>query len=335
MEKIGGQQMILEWYETMKARKWMKKNIPFLYTWHAYVGNELKLFQAFKSPKTQEEVAIKLSISKDLLKSWVEVGIAIDHLKEKTSGTFQVKKLKLLPKKGSLSGALLKEMMELHIPSLLSYPELMRSDSKIHFDHEKHGDVVAKTSRLIETIAFPSYQKLIKEGEVKSIIDVGCGYGGYLQKLAEEQPHIDMVGIDNHSLVAQKAEKLCGQFSNIKIVHADVNEWDPSNSKNDLVMLNNIMHYIAPDNRVKLLARISKWIQEKGKVVIITPVKNGQYGKEFSAAFNSFFNAQSNLYPLPDKRELEDMADKISMKITQFEPIIKEGSWYVAVLDHK
>ncbi|WP_100405842.1 class I SAM-dependent methyltransferase [Bacillus solitudinis] len=327
--------MLGEWRETIKARKWLKKNIPFLYSWHAYVGNELKLFKAFKHPKTVDEVANNLSVPKDLLKSWVDVGVAINHLKKKSSESFQVRKLQLLPKRGSLSGALLKEMMELHIPSLLSYPDLMKTNTKRHFDHQKHGDVVARTSRLIETIAYPIYKKLIKEGEISSIVDVGCGHAGYLQKVAEEQPNIEMVGIDNHPLVVQRATEACGSFSNIKIIHADLHEWAPTNQKNDLVMLNNIMHYIDLDKRESLLSRVSKWTHKKGKIIIITPVRNAQYGKEFSATFNSFFSAHSNLHPLPNQTELETIAANIGMKISQFNPLIKTGSWYIAVFEHK
>ena len=327
--------MAFEWVETIRAQKWMKKNIPFLYSWHAYVGHELNLFHEFKQSKSIDEVAESTSVSKELLKSWVEVGVSIRHLKKKSNETYQTRKLKILPKSGSLSGALLKEMMELHIPSLLAYPELMKSQSKLDFNAEKHGDTVAKTSRLIESIAYPKFKKMIKEDKVSSIIDVGCGYAGYLQNIAKDHRKIQMVGIDNHPVVAEKAKENCEAFSNIDIVHADVNEWAPANKENDMVMINNVMHYIEPSIRVDFLSKISQWIHKKGKLIIITPVKNTPYGKEFSAVFNSFFSAHSNLYTLPEQEEFERIAEKLSMKISRFEPIIKEGSWYIAVLEHK
>lgn len=327
--------MISEWYEMIKARKWMKKNIPFLYAWHAYVGHELDLFEAFKKSQTISYVANKQDISKDLLQSWIEVGVAINHLKERKSGRYKVNRRLLLPKRNSLSGTLLKEMMELHIPSLLSYPELLKTKSKIEFDDKKHGEVVARTSRLIEAIAYPNYKNLINNGNVKSIIDVGCGHGGYLQRIAQEYPHIKMVGIDKHPHVVESAEKVCESLENVNIIHADVNEWNPPSKENDLVMMNNIMHYVAPDKRFDLVAKMSKWLHKTGKIIIITPVRNSEHGKEFSAVFNSFFSAHSNLHTLPTKTDLETIANKLGMRMRQFDPIIKEGSWYVAVIENK
>ncbi|MBM7663275.1 2-polyprenyl-3-methyl-5-hydroxy-6-metoxy-1,4-benzoquinol methylase [Bacillus mesophilus] len=327
--------MLAEWYETLKARKWMKKNVPFLYSWHAYVGNECKLFLAFKKPQTVSEVATTHGLPEDLLQSWVEIGVAIRHLKKTSSNSYQVKRLKLFPNKGSLSGALLKEMMELHIPSLLAYPDLMTAKDKLTFDHDKHGDTVAKTSRLIETIAFPNYKKIIKEKDVSSILDIGCGYGGYLQRIARHKDDVHMHGLDFNPQVVKQAEKACKEYSNIEIFRADVNEWEPTNQKYDLIMLNNVMHYISPSKRSKLLLRVSKWLKKEGHIVIITPFKYSRHGKEFSAAFNSFFHAQSNLYSLPSEAEVKKIVKQIRMEIKELKPIIKEGSWYITVLEQR
>jgi hypothetical protein len=64
------------------------------------------------------------------------------------------------PKEESSSGVILKEMMELHIPSLLTYPDMMRNSNRNRFDSEKHADTVAQTSRLLEVIALPKIAKL-------------------------------------------------------------------------------------------------------------------------------------------------------------------------------
>ncbi|MFA9557932.1 trans-aconitate 2-methyltransferase [Evansella sp. AB-rgal1] len=326
--------MFSEWLEMIKARKWIKKNVPFLYSWHAYVGAELNLFDIFKKPLSVEEAANRAAVSRNLLKTWVEVGVVLKHLKQNKSGTYQVKRLKLFPKKGSHSGALMKEMMELHIPSLLDYPELMKEDSKLVFNHEKHGGTVAQASRLIEPVAYPSLKKVIRESNATAVIDVGCGSGGYLHKLANDHPELVMTGIDNHPRVAEKAKVACESAANVEIIHADVHHWNPPMKNNDVVMLNNLLHYVKPEKRIDILSRISRWIHHKGKIVLISPVKNSEYGKEFSSAFNSFFHAHSNLHPLPDQRELEEIAEVTHMKITQFDPIIKEGSWYLVVMEN-
>lgn len=70
-------------------------------------------------------------------------------------------------------------MMELHIPSLLTYPDMMRNRNCNHFDSEKHADTVAQTSRLLEVIALPKIAKLLKENDKQRVLDIGCGEGEY------------------------------------------------------------------------------------------------------------------------------------------------------------
>ena len=124
-----------------KARMYMKRNEPFLYSWHAYVGYELDLFKAFDRPMSQYDVADALQLDEDLLNQWVNVGVSIGHLKEAGRNRYKTWNAWKLPKpKGNnSSGVLLKEMMELHIPTLLNYPEMMRKQERLHFDEEKHA----------------------------------------------------------------------------------------------------------------------------------------------------------------------------------------------------
>ncbi|MHC8520482.1 hypothetical protein ACPJHQ_03415 [Rossellomorea sp. H39__3] len=114
--------MIGEIVKVWRARSWMKKNVPFLYSWHAYVGYELDLFDSFSRPATIQEIAIQKNLEMDLLEQWVEVGISLKHLKRKDDSKVSTRGKWKLPASKSdphSSGILLKEMMELHIPALL------------------------------------------------------------------------------------------------------------------------------------------------------------------------------------------------------------------------
>ena len=143
------------------ARMYMKRNEPFLSSWHAYVGYELDLFKAFGRPMSKFDVADALDLDEDLLEQWIMVGLSIGHLKEAGRGRYKIANSWKLPKpKGNnSSGVLLKEMMELHIPTLLQYPEMMREKKRSHFDEEKHAPTVAETSRLLEVLAMPKMSK--------------------------------------------------------------------------------------------------------------------------------------------------------------------------------
>ncbi|MGD6794889.1 class I SAM-dependent methyltransferase [Metabacillus indicus] len=326
--------MIAEYVRLYKARSWMKKNLPFLYSWHAYVGYELDLFEIFKSPKTIEEVAASHSLETEILERWVEVGVSIKYLKKvsrnkfKTSRSFMVPDSKRDPKS---VGILLKEMMELHIPALLTYPSIMKTDERQTFDHKQHGATVAETSAMLEQLAYPKLVQILKKNSIHTVVDVGCGHGGYMQKLSKSFPDLTLTGVEVNKDVAEEAANRCSELKNISIDCMDIEEWSPE-KKADLIMMNNLLHYLSPEKRPKVISRLSSSLSANGMITIITPIRKPKHGKQFSSVFNSFFTAFDNLYALPTKRELDALAKQSGMRLQSLKPIIREGGWYFAIL---
>ncbi|ARI76094.1 class I SAM-dependent methyltransferase [Halobacillus mangrovi] len=322
-----------EWVTAMQARKWMKKNESFLPSWHAYVGSELGLFSEFESARTVEAVSEKTGYPYDLLASWVKVGVAVKHLKKRPNSRYRTSKRRCASLMGKDDSpgvkALLKEMMELHLPTMLKYPEIMRSQERALFDHELHGGVVAETSALLEHFAIKKIKKMIRDRNVETIIDLGCGHGGYLRKLALEFPEIQMIGVDLNNKVIERARELSEGFSNIEYVVGDISEWKPKDDhKADVVLLHNIFHYIHPEARHQLLDHIHQYVSKRGLVSVITPINETEHGEAFSSAFNSFFVAHSNLFALPNKKELQEISEHCQFDMFDLDPIVKEGSWY-------
>ncbi|KPL60498.1 class I SAM-dependent methyltransferase [Rossellomorea vietnamensis] len=325
--------MIGEMVKVWRARTWMKKNVPFLYSWHAYVGYEMDLFEKFTKPASIQEVAVAQNIEMDLLEQWVEVGISIKHLKRVEDMKVTTRNRWKLPtskKDPHSSGILLKEMMELHIPALLSYPQLLRNQTKQHFNSDVHGSTVAKTSILLERFAFPKVQKAIKKYNADSILDLGCGEGGYVKRIGERYPDKKMVGIEIHEAVAKAAEQSLKDFENIEIHCGDLHEYEPE-QRFDMIMANNLFHYIDPSERLKFFEKASAWLGSEGVFFVLTPMQKSKHGKQFSSAFNSFFMTFQNLYPIPSQKEMETLAGKTHFKVESVEPIVKEGGWYVMI----
>ncbi|WP_409304355.1 class I SAM-dependent methyltransferase [Peribacillus sp. SCS-155] len=326
--------MIGEYARLLNARNWMKKNIPFLYSWHAYVGYELDLFQKFSEPATVSDVARDTSYEKDLLEQWVDVGVAVNHLKKLSNGRYKTAKKFRIPaskRNPRSTGIILKEMMELHIPTLLAYPELMRNNSKRTFNHEMHGQTVAQTSSLLEQLAYPTFQKLLKKYNYHTVLDLGCGQAGYISRLAEQFTDVDFEGIELNGEVAASAKERCAAQKNIMIRQADLMEFEPQKTY-DVIMMNNLLHYIRPDHRTEVMKRVSGWLSEDGRIAIMTPISHDENGAQFSSAFNSFFSAFNNLYPVPSIRRMKLIAKNAGLIIDQKKAVIKEGGWYVIVL---
>ncbi|MFD1864588.1 methyltransferase domain-containing protein [Planococcus chinensis] len=313
-----------------KARMYMKRNEPFLYSWHAYVGYELDLFRAFDRPMSKFDVADALSLDDDLLEQWIMVGLSIGHLKEAGRGRYKIANAWKLPKpKGdNSSGVLLKEMMELHIPTLLQYPEMMREKKRSHFDEEKHAPTVAETSRLLEVLAMPKMSKKIRENHFKTVLDIGCGEAGYIKKLAERFPDTQFKGIEISPAVAEKAEEMTASIENVEIENTDLWHYQPAQPV-DMVMLNNVIHYIDLEERQALFSELASWLNDGGILSVVTPIAGRVDDPPFANVFNSFFSSFDNLYRLPTREELAEWGEEAGLKMLGIRTVIKEGSWYI------
>ena len=313
-----------------KARMYMKRNEPFLYSWHAYVGYELDLFQAFERPMSKEDVADAYALDENLLEQWVAVGVSIGHLKEAGRGRYKIANAWKLPKtKGdNSSGVLLKEMMELHIPTLLNYPEMMRNRNRLHFDEEKHAGTVAETSRLLEVLAMPKMAKRIREYKVQSVLDIGCGEAGYIKKLASRFPGTQFTGIEISEEVTRKAQRLTEKNDNIVVENADLWDYDPQQPF-DMVMMNNVLHYIDLEKREALIFELAGWVSPGGILSIVTPIAGGSDDPPFANVFNSFFSSFDNLYRLPIREELSGWGHAAGLEMLGIHTVIKEGGWYI------
>ncbi|QKS71004.1 class I SAM-dependent methyltransferase [Paenalkalicoccus suaedae] len=315
----------------LQARNWMKTNEDFLSTWHAHVGYKMDLFHYFANGASVHAVASKHELSEELLQRWVDVGLEIGHLK-----TTLTKKIKAKPKMVRYAsrqseesvGILLTEMMELHIPTLLEYPDLMKSNSKITYLSDKFADVVAETSTLLEKAAASKILKIVKTEKPKSAIDLGCGLGGYLRQINEKYPKMELTGVEMSEEVVQKARKKLDD--SITIQQGDIVEFLDSYEKQvDFIMAHNLLYYFSRDERINLYKRMSKILRNGGVISFICPIVNARWGRTFTTAFNTFMTAHENLHPLPSLEELEKDVQVANLHVKSSKPLIREGGWYL------
>lgn len=314
-----------------KARMYMKRNEPFLYSWHAYVGYELDLFKAFSRPMQEADVSDAYQLDKELLHQWIMVGLSIGHLKDAGRNRYKIANTWKLPKpKGeNSSGVLLKEMMELHIPTLLEYPSMMREKKRLHFDEEAHAPTVAETSRLLETLALPKVARRISEFGSRRILDIGCGEAGYVKKLADRFPDVEFKGLEISPEVTEKAIELTKDNDNVAIEQGDLWSYEPD-GEYDLVMMNNVIHYIDLEDRAELFKKLAGWLAPGAVLSVITPIAGSKDDPPFGNVFNSFFSSFENLYRLPTEEEMKKWGEGAGLELLKIKTVIKEGSWYIA-----
>lgn len=322
-----------------EARSLMKKNEPFLPTWHAYVGYKLNLFHKLAQGETLSNIVQREQYDENLMRCWIDVGLTVGHLKQR--GNTLIPSKRMLKYFSSNSpycvGELSREMLEMHIPSLISYPDLIQGQEKKPYYGDIYGQTVADTSALIAKRAFSTVCHALKKHHVSSILDIGCGTGGYLLKLALRNKAGSYTGIDINEAVISKAQAAASRLSlanNVQFIHTSIENWDTNGQCYDAIMLNNLLHYYSPESRLELLRQAKELLNTNGIIVIVTPLYLEKGGQRFSAAFNAFMNAHSNLYPLPRKQEILDDAKQLGLSFDSMKTIIREGSWYLICLQN-
>ncbi|WP_096201088.1 class I SAM-dependent methyltransferase [Bacillus sp. FJAT-45350] len=322
--------MLSEWKRLLKARKWMKKNEPFLPTWHAYIGFTMHLFEYFSRGDKPEDVAKEHGLAPLLLQRWVEVGLAIGHLKKKRAGKIKATKEMLTYFTASSPkevGSLVKEMLELHIPTLLSCQNLLKEPEQTSYENNSYSGMVAETSTILEKLIFPKIHRLIKKNNITSVMDLGCGYGGYLQRLYRKSPNMDLIGIEADAHVAEKAKERLSNC-NVEVLKGDIRDMEVEEYQVELVLVNNLIYYFSLSDRHLLFEKMAQVIDESGYVIVTTPINKSKGRNAFSAAFNSFMSAHKNMFPLPTEKELISMAEKQGFHLRKRWSAIPEGGWY-------
>lgn len=324
---------MLEIRRFLQARKWMKSNESFLKTWHAHVGYKLNLFRLFETGEKAHVIAKKYDWDEELLERWVDVGLSVGNLSKTITGKIKSKKKMVrfaTVDSEESAGILLREMMELHIPTLLEYPDLIQRKHKRVYQDDAFGEVVAETSTLLEKAALPAVMKIVSKSKPSSALDLGCGYGGYLAKMHHHYKGMKLTGVEKNKDVFTYARNRLPE--EIQLLNQDLMTFlEDKHDPVDLVMVHNLLYYFPKNERASLLKNISKLTSQGGKVSIITPVHHSQYGGMFTSAFNAFMTAHANLYPLPEMAELKALAHHSGLSMVSAEPIIKEGGWFIII----
>lgn len=328
-------QQMTEWTRVLHARKWMKQTESFLPLWHGYIGYKFGFFDALQGGASMAEMNLRLKrpVTQLALERWLEVGVAVRHLKKRGWRYYPTRGLKyqLSANDERSIGFMLQEMMELHIPALIAYPEFLESGKQKTFDGAEHGQVVAKTSTLVETVAFPIVQQLLRQANVGSMLDIGCGHGGYLRKLQALEPSWDLTGIDLEEEVIEEARSR-DERGEIQFEVADFMNWE-TEEQFDAVMMNNMLYYFSPEERIQLLERLRDRLEENGVAVLVTPLAETALGGRFASAFNAFMTLHDNLYPLPTIPRLRRQMQEVGFDQIRFIPFIPEGSWYIVIAE--
>jgi 2-polyprenyl-3-methyl-5-hydroxy-6-metoxy-1,4-benzoquinol methylase len=138
---------------------------------------------------------------------------------------------------------------------------------------------------------------------IKSILDIGCSSGDFLEKLPYEYRK---TGIDINKLAVQNAIS-----KNIEAFEVDFNNFE-SKQKYDFIRIFHVIEHI--EDYHKFFKQLSKY--SNGYVAIATPNSNSLSHKIFGNYWSGFFDKTH--FTIFDLKSLEMLANKYGFKLTRW-----------------
>ncbi|ODA42873.1 class I SAM-dependent methyltransferase [Desulfosporosinus sp. BG] len=276
----------------------LMEHLGFL--WVVQTGMELNLWAELERDGSIDDLmALHPGWDKILLDHWLEQAYCQDLL-IKNNGYFRVTKLGKAINKYRNSGleALYKELVSHWGIEFAELPQLITNQKeKLAFGSDMEEELISKASLASEPFVWPFLRSKCQREKWQKVLDLGCGEGLYLNKLACEFPLLHGVGLEMNPVVASRAQEraketggrihiLCEDILSLRNLHdrkqqenellADAERLLDESGTFDLCLLNNSIYYFTPEQRIQLLESIKGLLTPGGQVGILTAVRKGE-----------------------------------------------------------
>jgi cyclopropane-fatty-acyl-phospholipid synthase len=121
------------------------------------------------------------------------------------------------------------------------------------------GDLDAAEERMLELTC---ERAGLRDG--MRVLDLGCGWGSLSLWIAERHPGCRVLAVSNSKLQREFVSGRCQQrgLSNVEVVTADVNHFDPGEGRFDRVISVEMLEHVR--NYERLFGRIARWLAPGG-----------------------------------------------------------------------
>ncbi len=101
----------------------------------------------------------------------------------------------------------------------------------------------------------------------QDILELGCGWGSLTLWMAEKYPNASITAVSNSAPQREFIEAQCRQrgFTNVAVITADMNEFDPEGHFDRIVSIEMFEHM---RNYEELLRRVASWLRPDGKLFV-------------------------------------------------------------------
>jgi len=108
---------------------------------------------------------------------------------------------------------------------------------------------------------------LIKNHDVASVLDIGCGFGNYIDLLSKFDSLKMVTGLEIQENVFVELEKKYAEYSNVRVVNCDIFKYKTT-EKFDVILLNYVIMYFEKKQKKQLFEKLHSLLNNGGKFII-------------------------------------------------------------------
>lgn len=110
-------------------------------------------------------------------------------------------------------------------------------------------------------------QIIQQQHPIRTVLDVGCGYGNYIEALQEQLSNAEIYGIELQQKVYFETIKRFEQASNIHLFNQNIFDFKTP-VKFDLVLFNYVLFYFSNEDKHKLFQQLHQQLSDHGSILI-------------------------------------------------------------------
>ena len=189
----------------------------------------------------------------------------------------------------------------------------LSSFSHITSDHYKKSGMHGKKKPNIDKWLSKTYSddirrfNFIKEKIVnKSLLDFGCGIGGFLQLIQKSKLPLSVTGLEQEETLKESfSDRLLNVFSDIMDI--------PRSEKYDIITAFHVIEHLS--DPVSTLIELSKLLKKNGEIIIEVPSSDDALLTLYECDAFSHFTYWSQHLFMFNKKTFSDLIDKTVLKL--------------------
>lgn len=152
-----------------------------------------------------------------------------------------------------------------------------------------------------------SIYSILINNNVTSVLELGCGTGRLLQKLAESKKFSKLMGIDNSEKRVTKAQKTTKDYDVQVLKQSFLEIKNPKEFNNyDAIVASEVIEHLVPEDLEKLISLIFEKISPN---IVIFTTPNKTYNCNYETLYNGMRHS-SHIFEY-DETDIKKLTDKI------------------------